>query len=342
MAVITFALTNLNDIEMRTTIISTVLLLILAPASLAEWSKHPSGSLAWFKTIAFSDAQTGFIGGSKGIFLRTDDGGETWKPQRKFTSDTIRKIYFTDDRNGWALCERDIYRLGSDDPSYLMRTENGGKTWTKIEFDEADRRRITSLVFSKRGFGLAMGEMGTMYALKNDRVTWEKIAPPTRFLMLDGAFASEFRGALVGGGGTILFTEDAGVTWSKAAVSKPVRSMLNSVYFVDRNYGWTVGAEGSIYQTVNGGKYWRLQNTFSNPDLNGVYFKDSANGWAVGDGGVILRTTTGGNVWVEDRSRSRNNLEDIQFFYGKGWIVGFGGTLLKYETGIRNRPKHQR
>ena len=321
-----------------------ILLVFVQTASGGEWVKQPTSSLAWFRTIHFADAERGFIGGSKGALLQSIDGGKTWRVVRKFTGDTIRKIHFTDRQHGWALCERDIYSLGEGPPSYLMRTEDGGKTWVKHDFEDSNRRRITNLVFTRSGFGLALGEMGTLYALENDRLSWQKVLAPTRFLMLDGAFAGEFVGAIVGGGGMILYTEDAGVTWGPAVVSEKLDSMLKSVYFVDRSHGWTVGANGSIYQTINGGKYWRLQKSNLGTDLSGVYFTDNANGWAIGEQGTILHTTSGGNIWRETRTASRNNLEDIRFFNGTGWIVGFGGTILKYEEGIdtRRKPKLQR
>lgn len=318
-----------------------LVLLFLVQGVHAEWERQSTGSLAWFHTIHFADANTGWVGGSNGAILETLDGGVTWKNGVKFTSDTIKRIHFTDRQNGWALCERDIYSLGSDVPSYLMRTTDGGRSWKKLDFEDSNRRRITNIVFAQSGFGIALGEMGTFYALANDKNTWKKMASPTNYLMIDGAFAGELKGAIVGGGGTILFTEDAGVTWSPAVVSQKTRSMLKSVYFLDERYGWTVGANGSVYQTINGGKYWRLQNTRTAADLNAVYFADTANGWAVGEQGSILRSTTGGNVWVEDRSKSRNNLEDIQFFNGQGWIVGFGGTLLKYAKrgNVKRKPR---
>lgn len=309
-----------------------------------DWVKQPTTSLAWFRTIHFADSERGWIGGSKGALLQSIDGGDSWRVVRKFTGDTIRKIHFIDRQHGWALCERDIYSLGEGPPSYLMRTEDGGKTWEKHDFEDSNRRRISNLVFTRAGFGLALGEMGTLYALENDRLSWQKIVAPTRFLMLDGAFAGEFVGAIVGGGGTILYTEDAGVTWGPAVVSRKTDSMLKSVYFVDRSHGWTVGANGSIYQTINGGKYWRLQNSNLATDLSGVHFVDTANGWAIGEQGTILHTTTGGNVWRKSRTASRNNLEEINFFNGTGWIVGFGGTILKYEEGLdeSRKPKLQK
>lgn len=313
----------------------------MVPNVRGEWVKQKTGSLAWFRTVHFVDSQTGRIGGSKGTYLETNDGGKTWRSGIRFTSDTIKKIHFTDAKRGWALCERDIYNLRSNDPTYLMFTVDGGFSWEKADLEDLKRRRLTNLVFAPGGFGLLLGETGSLYGLADDNVTWKKMIPPSVYLIQDGAFADNQKGAIVGGGGSILFTEDAGVSWSPAALSRESRSLLNSVYFVNDRDGWAVGSSGIIFQTINGGKYWRLQESGTNVSLKDVYFTDNARGWAIGEEGTILRTLTGGNLWREVSSKSRNNLEDIQFVGDTGWVVGFGGTLLKYESAIdpKGRPK---
>ena len=218
-----------------------------------------------------------------------------------------------------------------------MRTEDGGTTWNKIGFENSNRRRISNLVFTDSGFGLAVGELGTLYALENDRISWQKVVPPTRFLMLDAAFAGEMKGAIVGGGGMIMFTEDAGVTWSPATFSRRPDSMFKSVYFTDSGHGWAVGANGSIYQTINGGRYWRRQYNRSRADLNGVYFVDDSNGWAIGDRGTVLRTSTGGNVW----SRNEIAIPKQPRGYPVLWRHRLDRGLWRDAFKIRERRKRQ-
>ena len=50
---------------------------------------------------------------------------------------------------------------------------------------------------------------------------------------------------------------DGGATWKQSAV--PVSSDLTAVYFVDENRGWTVGHDGVVLHTDDGGDAWRLQ-----------------------------------------------------------------------------------
>src|SRR5215203_5446097 len=166
----------------------------------AEWVKQNSGTLSWLQTVYFLNEKTGWIGGSGGTFLETTDGGKNWDKLRNFTSDTIRQVYFTDENNGWILCERNIYNLGTNSPSYLMRTKNGGADWEQVNFMGGKRERIAEIFFAKNGLGLAVGEAGAFFVLQDNEKAWKKQAAPARYLLLGGAFTDEFHGAVVGAG----------------------------------------------------------------------------------------------------------------------------------------------
>lgn len=302
----------------------------------AGWSRQNSGTLAWLHSIYFLDENRGWIAGSRGTVLTTGDGGKTWTRTVKFTGDTIRDVYFADARSGWILCERDFYAGGGGgaiSPSYLMKTSDGGASWEKIEFGHG-RERIARMFFTKSGDGYAIGEFGALFTLADDGKTWKKMRAPSSYLLLDGVFTDERHGALVGGGRTILFTEDSGLNWNRATVfGKSENLRLNAVFFVNQKTGWAVGAGGKIYLTVNGGRFWREQTSNVAGDLTDVYFLDTSEGWAVGDRGAMLHTTTAGNVWNAVETGVTHKLEKIVFVGKKGFAVGFGGTILVSDSG---------
>jgi len=308
-----------------------ILILIGFQTVRADWTKQNSNTLAWLKDVYFLDGQNGWIVGSGGTYLMTGDGGKTWTKTKKFTEDNIRQIYFTDERTGWLLCERDVYALGANAPSYLLKTIDGGVNWERVEFADSQRKRITKFFFTKSGAGLAIGEGGAFFALADDKKTWKRIPSAARFLLFDGIFTDDSNGAVVGAGGTILFTEDAGLSWNKAAIFGDADAKLNAVFFVNQKNGWTVGTQGKIFQTINGGKIWREQKSNVTEDLTDIFFNSTADGWAVGDKGTILRTNTAGNVWTAVKSNANHKLEKVFFIGRKGFAVGFGGTILEYD-----------
>ncbi len=299
----------------------------------ADWVKQESNTLAWLHDVYFINENKGWIAGSDGTLLTTNDGGKNWKKAIGFTQDTIKQIYFSDENNGWLLCERNIYSRGANASSYLLKTSDGGKSWDTINLTGGERTRIAKIFFNKKGFGLAIGEAGAFYTLQDDRKTWKKSPPPMRYLMLDGVLTDDSHGTIVGAGGSIIFTEDTGSTWIPATITGTSDAKLNSLFFINKKTGWTAGNSGKIYQTINGGKFWREQNSTVSFNLNDIFFNNTAEGWAIGDDGTILHTKTAGNVWTSENTKVKHKLEKI-FFIGKnGWIVGFGGTILKKAEG---------
>ncbi|MYM88658.1 glycosyl hydrolase, partial [Rugamonas sp. FT82W] len=57
--------------------------------------------------------------------------------------------------------------------------------------------------------------------------------------------------------GTILYSDDAGVTWRQASV--PVGVSLTALQFVDAKQGWAVGHQGVVLHSADGGATWRKQ-----------------------------------------------------------------------------------
>ncbi len=297
----------------------------------AEWTKQNSNTLAWLHDVYFTSEKTGWIVGSGGTLLKTVDGGNNWRPEKKPTEDNFKQIHFSDEKTGWILCERSIYNRGSQMSSYLLKTSDGGANWDKIEFDEGKRERISRVLFNQYGSALAFGEGGAFFTLSQTEEKWKKLPAPVRYLLLNGFFTDNFNGVIVGAGGTILFTEDAGTSWNQANVFGDKTAKLNSVVFYNQKNGWAVGANGKIFQTLSGGKTWREQTSGTTKNLNDITFLNSSDGFAVGDDGTILTTKTAGNIWKSQVSNAKHKLEKILFVGKKGFAVGFGGTILIYD-----------
>ena len=260
----------------------------------------------------------------------TTDGGTTWVQTKKFTNDAIIQVHFVNETTGWLLCERNVYSRGNFATSYLRKTIDGGRTWEKIEFLDGGRERVTKLIFNNDGIGTAFGEAGIFYKLQEDGMSWKKSQTAIHYLLLDGGYSTDRFGALVGTGGTILFTEDAGFTWEKASLLGDQDTRFNSVFFAAGKGAWAVGNKGRIFYSNGGGRLWRQQDSTVTANLNDVYFSNANSGWAVGDNGIIVRTRDGGKTWTDIDSHVPHRLEKVVFTGGTGWVIGFGGTVLTY------------
>jgi len=306
----------------------------LVQTAFADWNKLNLNSFGWYKDITFVTKDRGWIVGTDGVILSTDNGGATWQPNKKFTTDALLQIHFTDESTGWMLCERNIYARGNNPISYLRKTTNGGVTWEKVEFQGIGRERVTRLLFGPDGRAMAFGEGGYFYRLQEDGLTWKRSSTAIHFVLLNAALTADAGlGAIVGAGGTILCTEDAGLTWEKSTLIGNTDAKFNAISFAGSKGGWAVGNGGTIFRSNAGARLWREQPKVTASNLNDVYFTDASRGWIVGDDGTILRTRDGGASWVEMNSRVTHKLERIVFHEGRGFAIGHGGTVLIYDDG---------
>jgi hypothetical protein len=75
-----------------------------------------------------------------------------------------------------------------------------------------------------------------------------------------------------------------------------VESFLASLFFVDSQTGWAVGANGTIVHTKDGGQTWKQQPSGTIQFLINVRFLTPRLGWVVGTNGIILHTEEGGDL----------------------------------------------
>lgn len=326
-----------NKMILLKKIFALALCLVFFQSAEAGWTNQNSNTLAWLHDIYFLNEQKGWIAGSNGTFLETADGGATWRQASKFTSDAIKQIQFFDEKNGWLLCERDVYNRGALSTSYVLQTTDGGKNWSKLEFAKSGRERITKIVFGKNGAALAFGEGGMLFFLENDKKSWKKTPFFIKYLLLDGTFTDDSSSVIVGAGGSALFSDDAGASWNIANIYGDKSARLNSIFFINAKNGWAAGANGKLFQTSSGGKNWREQISPISENLTDIFFTNTAEGWAVGDNGAILHTTTAGNIWNEVPANTKHRLEKVLFNGKQGWIIGFGGTILRYDANSKSR-----
>lgn len=116
-------------------------------------------------------------------------------------------------------------------------------------------------------------------------------------LLLDLAVAGN-RLVAVGERGHVLLSDDHGATWRQAK-SVPTRVMLTAVYFVDAQYGWAVGHDETILNSVDGGENWSRSHFApeAQQPLLDLWFANRVSGIAVGAYGAYFTTNDGGRNW---------------------------------------------
>ena len=148
------------------------------------------------------------------------------------------------------------------------------------------------------------------------------------------------RAWIVGYYGTILHSQDRGLTWE--IQRSPSRSALYSVRFVTPDKGWISGSYGTLLQTKDGGKNWTAMPSGTTEHLFSLTWPDSRNGWAAGSRGVILRTEDGGGSWADSSVKEDLAFSSVSFVNPRrGWIAGEFGVIFHTQDGGKSWVKQR-
>ena len=317
-----------------TTILLTFSLFLLYSLSFAQWQPQTSGTNEDLKSICFTDTLNGWVAGTNGIILHTNDGGNTWEEQISGTSNNLLSIYFADPAHGWVVEKTQTFPYYST----LHRTTNGGDNWEEIELEYFQSK---SIYFIDTLNGWGVGESGILHTADGG-VTWE-----TQFDVLSFkggiSFTDSLNGWVAGSymnGSTgfidsfILHTNDGGDNWDyQFYINQHWIPRLFSIYFTDTLNGWAAGGFPNlseiILKTTDGGENWDTAYLNYPGSLHSIYFANANNGLAVGYSGSILYTSDGGYTWIAESSGTPNKLTGVYFAEnGYSWAVGFSGTIL--------------
>jgi photosystem II stability/assembly factor-like uncharacterized protein len=193
----------------------------------------------------------------------------------------------------------------------------------------------------------------------------ERSALASRRLLL-GVAAAGGRLVAVGERGHVVWSDDAGASWTQASV--PVSTDLTAVRMVSPERGWAVGHAGVVLATADGGRTWTrqldarrlgallaaayperaragrpglrqqlevLEAASADRSFLDVHFEDERTGFAVGAFNLVVRTDDGGTTWTPWLDRSENpgalHLYAIRRAAGALWIVGEQGIVLRLD-----------
>lgn len=99
---------------------------------------------------------------------------------------------------------------------------------------------------------------------------------------------------IVGDGGTILRTTDAGNSWVQQD-SRTVQD-LASISAISADVAWAVGDNGTILKTIDGGEHW--EHRFAEDERwISISAVDANTAWLLGIDAVAMRTIDGGESW---------------------------------------------
>ena len=97
-------------------------------------------------------------------------------------------------------------------------------------------------------------------------------------------FLDENNGWFVGSAGTILHTNDGGISWNKQI--SPTNSLLYKFCFLSHQNGWAATLDGKIIHTNDAGANWKIIFQDDNLGIQDIQFTDENIGWVGGRGKI--------------------------------------------------------
>jgi len=226
-----------------------------------------------------------------GKIVRSVDGGRSWVQQWAGQGIYLQAVVALDERTavaaGWAAYA-----------SFILRTENGGLTWTDVTPPVLGAP--SCMDFVDENVGWIAG--GRIFKTVDGGRTWTEQDMPEE-LVNDISFADAQNGWAVGWWGFVFHTTDGGQTWTRQ--THPVigsRTVL-AVDAISPSTVWVSAADyvGSgvniLARSVDSGATWASETvpTYRWNNFTGVSFIDANYGWVAGStvdprGGVWKRT----------------------------------------------------
>ncbi len=255
---------------------------------------QPTGNT--LKYVKVFDAANMYAVGSRGTFMKTSDGGDSWSINSQVGSpdnSSTGNLATRDLNTGWFFNANTGYAAGQSLSSYLgviSRTTNGGNSWTYIQYNDTG------------------GTVNGMY------------------------FINSNTGYLCGGTrARVHKTTDGGLTWNDISTGLNATNTWNSVMALDTGNVFICTSSKRVYYHKTGldsaWKVWNLPG--SSATITDVYFKDANTGYACGNGNYFAYTLDGGATWTQSNPPSTVGQQRMRYSAGAIYLVGAYTEIYK-------------
>jgi len=291
-------------------------------------------SIYYITKIKFYDNNIGWVVGTNGVILKTEDGGSTWSQKGSgITTSNLFSINIVDENQCWiAGASRTI-----------MYTKNGGTTWAKTTPATLNSSGVLYDYYvlpSNNNIQFAMSSVQNCMKSTNSGVTWSNFIPMNRngdglsicpiseneiytadgdygfflnkitnltsYTLISSACTYITGGKIdnfffqAGDDGWTRLSNDYGITWND--YSNITTSDIEGCLIIDKN---------NIYTTENSsGKITRISNEFQTLSTKTIAgFTSSSNITVAGDGKIwavsyagtkkAVYTSDSGDTWTE-------------------------------------------
>jgi len=210
--------------------------------------------------------QSGLAVGLAGTVLTTDDAGSSWQDGAMEVDGALL---------GVSCGQKTSIAVGQT--GLIMRKE-GDAAWAKM--DSGTDQRLLSVSANEAGLAVVVGGFGTVLKSADAGLTWAPLSFDWEGILndfyephvYDVSVSAEGIITLVGEFDLVLRSADQGETWD--TVNKGDTSLF-AVHYRDATSGFSVGQDGKVVKTLDGGLTWTVMPVPTNENLLDVWSSDS-------------------------------------------------------------------
>jgi photosystem II stability/assembly factor-like uncharacterized protein len=272
-----------------------------------------------FRGLSVVDDRVAWIGGTNGWVGVSRDGGKEWKMQQ------VRGHEEKDFRSIYAFDSLTAVIANAGSPAYILRTEDGGRNWKTVYFNDHPDAFIDGVDFWNEKEGLIYGDPigGRMLIIRtlDGGRTWKDADEQARPLLEDGeaSFAASGTGVRCLKGGRIVV-----VTGGK--VSRQFSS-------VDKGINWSAAKTPIIQGESTTGIFSIAFSGMNGIIVGGDFKRDSLKT------DHVFYSGDGGKTWIAPRRTTGGYRECVEFITEKiALAVGPGGLDITRDAGVSWSP----
>lgn len=292
------------------------------------WLSKPQGqTINWIKVL---DASNIFAVTNRGLFMKTNDGGDSW---------TISQAGAEDNSPDGGLSKRNLYtgwffdantgivggspRLGQsyEGTTVVQKTTDGGVTWSTKTVNSVAGGSVNGIYFINSTTGYLCGTFNAhLYKTTDKGESWSEVlnVPALQYYSLHAFDQNKI--ILASDQRTIVRTSDGGTTWITDTIFSALDwTTFTSVEFRNSSTGYLTGNPNYFAYTTNGGSNWTAS---SPPAIEGQTTVEYNNGavWTAGDFDKVYKSTNDGATWqtITFYDNSNSNQPNPSIIYGLG------------------------
>lgn len=344
-------MTNMNRIVLL--VVCCLGLFLNVNAQSLTWQPQNSGTDANFRAVSAVSRKVVWLGGSKGTFVRTIDGGQSWQ------SGVVKGAEACDFRDVHGVDAQTAYLMSAgpaeQGQARLYKTMDGGQSWQLLYETRQAGVFFDGIDFWNEREGIVFSDPveGKWFVLKtqDSGKTWIRIPAEQLPAMQSGeaAFAASGTSLLVrkgkqkqvwiGSGGVgkgrVFASADGGQTWTVTETSllaNQTSGVFGLWFSADGRRGMAVGGDykqekmvsANVSVTSDGGKTWRVATPTNPPGLKEAVGALTAQRLvAVGPSGTGY-TDDFGQTWT---AIDESAFHAISCADGACWAVGAKGKV---------------